>query len=308
MKKLRVAVIGCGRIGCGFDDNNFSKKALTHAGSYQKNQNTILNAFCDIDKLKLEKYGKKYNIDKLFKSTNEMFDNSELDLISICTRTNSHLKLVEKISKTNIKGIFLEKPISDNINDAKKIIKICKSKNIQLIIDHQRRFDPFFHELKKIIQIGKIGNIQLVNIFYGAGIANTGTHVFDLLRYLFGDAKYLKGHFSNNKSPNSLDPNIDVEIEFKQKIIVKMSAVNVSNYGILEMDILGMKGRIKINLTTNETSFYKISKKGLVYKQLEEIKIKFKASKYSPIMLGLQNLVDCVEKKEKPFFFKCFKY
>lgn len=300
MKKFQTAVIGCGRIGCGFDDNNSEKKILTHAGAYHKNRNVILKAFCDIDESKLKKYGKKYNINNLFKSSNKMFVNSKLDLVSICTLTNSHLKLIKEISETNVKGIFLEKPISDNLADAKKIIEICKSKNIQLIIDHQRRFDPFFHQIKKILQDGKIGNPQLVNIFYGAGIANTGTHVFDLLRYLFGEVKNVKGNFSKNKSTNSRDPNIDVEIEFMSKIVAKMNAVDVNNYGILEMDILCTKGRIKINLTNNEAVFYKISKKGLVYKQLEKFDMKFKRSKYSSIMLGLENLIECVKKNQKP--------
>ena len=49
MKKLKCAVIGCGRIGCGFDDNQ-SNLIKTHAGSYFKNSQTNLVALCDIDK------------------------------------------------------------------------------------------------------------------------------------------------------------------------------------------------------------------------------------------------------------------
>ena len=54
MKKLNCAVIGCGRIGCGFDDNH-SNLIKTHAGSYFKNSQTNLVALCDIDKKKNRK-------------------------------------------------------------------------------------------------------------------------------------------------------------------------------------------------------------------------------------------------------------
>lgn len=288
-------------MGCGFDDNNKMAKVLTHGGSYFKNPDTSLVAFCDIDVSKLKKYGKKYNVNNLFKSSREMFANIDLDLISICTLADTHLELVKQASRSGVKGIFLEKPISSNLKDAKKIIGICNSQNIQLSIDHQRRFDPFFHQIKKILNQNKIGKIQLVTVFYGAGIANTGTHVFDLLRFLFGDAKTVRGALSVNKSPNSADPNIDVELEFKNEIFVKLIALNVNNYGMLEMNIFGSIGRLVINLATNDVSFYKISQKNhLVYKQLEKSNIQLKKSKSSPIMLGLQDLVKCVKTGKSP--------
>ena len=53
MEKIRSAVIGCGRIGCGFDDID-NKTIRTHAGSYFKNNETELIALCDIDKQKLK--------------------------------------------------------------------------------------------------------------------------------------------------------------------------------------------------------------------------------------------------------------
>ena len=125
MKKLNCAVIGCGRIGCGFDDNH-SNVIKTHAGSYFKNSQTNLIALCDIDKKKLKKYAKKYNISKTYTTTNELFKNENLDCVSICTLVSTHLKIVEEAANSGVKGIFLEKPISDSINDAKKLLKYVK--------------------------------------------------------------------------------------------------------------------------------------------------------------------------------------
>jgi predicted dehydrogenase len=296
MKKFSAGVIGCGRIGCGFDDGK--RKKSTHAGAYNENKNINLEVLCDIDRKKLEKYGKKYGVKNLF----EKFDKSikNINIISICTVADTHLEIVREASKTDIKAIFLEKPISDNLKDAKRIIEICKSQQIHLLIDHQRRFDPFYQKIKGMIEQGIFGKIQLVTIVYGAGIANTGTHIFDLIRYFFGNVKTVDAKFSNNISHNVKDPNLDVELKLKDEIAVKIHALDVSHYGMLEMNIFGTKSRLTIDLAANKLKYYKVAKTGLVYKQLKKSKIHIKHSKQSSIMYGLENLLKCVTENQNP--------
>lgn len=297
---LRCAVIGCGRIGCGFDDNK-SKITRTHAGAYSKNNTTELVALCDIDKDKLQKYGKKFKVVGLYANSSEMFKREHLDCVSICTLPNSHLDLVKEAANYGIKGIFLEKPMSNSLSNAKKIIEICKKNKITLIIDHQRRFDPFYHSIKKIINQNKLGKIQLVNLYYGAGIANTCSHIFDVLRMFFGEVEIVSANFSENESGNKLDPNLDVVLRFKNGIIVRLNAVDVRNYGILEMDILGTTGRLKLNLATNALEYFKISQEDfLVYKNLVMSNINVKRSNQPAIILGVRNLVKCVQTKNEP--------
>ena len=297
MRKICCAVIGCGRIGCGFDDISDIKTTMTHAGSYYNNLNTDLVALCDIDKSKLKKYGKKYSISKLFDDPNDLFENVDLDCVSICTRADSHLDLVKIAAKHGIKGIFLEKPIGNSLQNSLKIIEICKKNNIKLLIDHQRRFDPFFLHLKNFIN-NKIGKIQMINVIYGAGIINTGTHVIDLLRYFFGEIDSVNASFSQNSSCNSTDPNIDGKIIFKNKVTCFLHALDLSHFGFLEMQIFATNSVLKINLTNNTVEYQSISKKpSLAYKTLEIKNQNFKKSKKSSISLGVENLIDAISNK-----------
>ena len=298
MKKLNCAVIGCGRIGCGFDDNH-SNLIKTHAGSYFKNSQTNLVALCDIDKKKLEKYAKKYKISKTYTSTSELFKNEKLDCVSICTLVSTHLKIVEEAANSGVKGIFLEKPISDSINDAKKIIEICKRNKIKLQINHQRRFHPIYLKIKKVLDEKKIGEIQFINVYYGAGIANTGSHMFDLLRMLFGEIKYVKSQYSKNKSQNKNDPNLDMTIEFFNSITCQINSLDYTNYAIFNMEIYGMKGVLKMDLIKNEGKLLKISNKSNVYKILEkEIIIAAKIFE-TPIQMGLRNIINSIKLDKK---------
>ncbi len=299
MNQLKCAVIGCGRIGCGFDDLK-SNKIRTHAKAYFNNKNTKLVALCDVDELKLKKYSKKYSVENTFTNVDEMFEKVELDCVSICTLSDSHLELVDLAIKSKIRGIFLEKPISNSLKNAKGIIKNCNQNQVILAVNHQRRFDPFYQKLSHFIH-SEIGKIQLVNIFYGGGIANTCSHVFDILRLFFGDVKSASGVYSKNKSLSSLDPNLDVNLEFKNGINVSLHALDLTKYGICEMDIFGLKGRIKLNLITNEIKYYKINhSKFQDYKNLKKVSLPFQESKYAfDISLGLQNLIDSIRYKKE---------
>ena len=80
MKKYQCAVIGCGRIGCSFDDKS-SGMIKTHASSYYKNSNSDLISLCDIDIKKLKKYSKKFLIDSTYSNYEQMFLEQKLDII-----------------------------------------------------------------------------------------------------------------------------------------------------------------------------------------------------------------------------------
>lgn len=301
MKKLNCAVIGCGRIGCGFDDN--SKKIRTHAGSYFHNTKTELIALCDIDKKKLKKYGKKYSILKLYTSSEELFKNEKLDCVSICTLVESHLQHVQIAAKNGVKVIFLEKPIARNLREAKEIIKICKSNNIILFVDHQRRFVPIYHDIKKIIENNTLGEIQLVDMIYGGGIANTGSHMFDLLRMFFGEVKIINAKVSDNISNNRKDPNLDISLRFKNNINCEIHAIKYNNFAIFKMNIIFNRGLIEIDLIKNRYKQFQISKINNSYNILKNKKIKSSVNSKTPIQLGLEEIIKIINSNKLKKFY-----
>lgn len=291
---LSSGIIGCGRIGCGFDDDISQNKKRTHASGYSICNETDLIAFSDVDTSKLKKYGQKFFVENLFKDYNQMFDNLDIDVVSICTLSDSHLELVKKAASSNVKGIFIEKPIADSLENAKKIIDICKENEIVLLVDHQRRFEPFYHEIKKIITSEKFGQIQSVYVYYGAGISNTGSHVFDLLRYFFGEITTVFSEKSKILSPNPLDPNFDITLKFNQNFYGYLHPLDLSNYGICEFDIFATGGRLKVDLLSNQADFFQVNSDSHDYKILSAEKLSADSSSKSGTILGIENLVSCI--------------
>ena len=294
--KFNCGIIGLGRIGCGFDDIPGKKSINSHAGAYNVHPQANLVALCDIDENKLKKYGIKYGINSLYVDAKKMFREESLDCVSICTLSDSHLSLIREASKYKIKGIFLEKPISISLKDAKSIIKICEKNKIKLQIDHQRRFSLFYQKIKKLMNDKKIGELQHCSIYYGSGVANTGSHIFDLINYFFGGIKWIEATQSKNISNNILDPNLDGKFECKNNLLCTIQSFDYNKFALLEFDIIGTKGRIRLNLIDSKAEFFVVSEKvGLAYKKLIKKSDIIKDNKES----GLENLFNSIQNKSQ---------
>ncbi len=293
-----AAVVGCGRSGCGFDDDPLRKMINTHAGAYKNNPKTRLVAFCDIDEGKLQKYGKKFSVTNLFTNIDDMLQAVKPDLVSICTLPQQHYDMVSKAAQFGVKGIFCEKPISTNIEDTKKMIEVCKKNNVVLMINHQRRFDPLMNEIKKTIENNILGYITHTTFYYTAGIYNTGTHVIDLLRFFFGDIEWISGEKSKVKSSDPDDPNLDGTIKFRNGTVASIKAFDVKDFLIFEQDIIGIKGRFRILESGMKIEYYKVSdsKYYTGYKELEKHELPFEFPQKREMWIeGVKHVTECVE-------------
>lgn len=298
-----AVVIGCGRAGCGFDDDPLRKMINTHAGAYSNNPKVKLVALCDVDKDKLQKYGKKYAITRLFTNIDDMLTTVKPDLVSVCTLPQQHYEIVRKVAESGVKGIFCEKPISTNLDDARKIIEVCKKNNVVLLLNHQRRFDPLMNEIKEIIGNGILGRIVYTTFYYTAGIYNTGTHMIDLLRFFFGDIEWIVGEKSSVISSNPNDPNIDGTIRFQNGPVASIKALDVKDFLIFEQDIIGTKGRLRILDSGNVIEYYTItdSKYYSGYKELQKQELPFEIPDKRELWInGAKHIIECIESKITP--------
>jgi predicted dehydrogenase len=167
-----------------------------------------------------------------------------------------------------------------------------------LQIDHQRRFDKFHQAIRDFIIGGKLGKIQQVSFYYTAGIANTGSHMFDLLRFFFGDVSWVIAFPSENKSPTESDPNFDGVIRFKNNVFCTIHACDVNNFSIFEMDIVGEKGRLIITHSGFDLDFYEVRDSDLFsgYKELYSGEPPVDVNLPRDFMInGVKHLVKCLE-------------
>ena len=194
-RKIRVAVIGIGQIAI-----------RAHIPAYLSNKNVDLVALVDIDSSKVEKAAKKFGVKKFFSSTDELFQKQDIDAVSICTPPNTHADIALKAFSHGA-HVLCEKPISADINDAKRMIEASKLEGRILMVGFNRRYWPNYQRAKKYILEGKLGHVYCAEYYslqpnpllkwtksqwyyephVGGALLDLGPHVFDMLNYIFGD-------------------------------------------------------------------------------------------------------------------------
>ncbi len=179
-KKYRVGVIGCGGMG------------RAHANWYNNSPRTELVALMDINPDMLNKLGDELSISERYTDRDDMFKNGDLDILVVATWQSVRAEVtVDAAEKTNVKGIFGEKPMAASTGEAQDMLDACDKKGIKLIVGHQRRFSAVNTEARKLIQEGAIGKPQTMLRRDGLGLLNRGTHEIDEMRYMLGDPEAL---------------------------------------------------------------------------------------------------------------------
>jgi len=294
----KVAVIGCGRIASSFDDDPKRKYVATHIGAYRRNEKTKVIALCDKEHKKLDACQKKWGISRGYTDYKKLLKNEDIDILSICTLADTHCRIIkEALANKSIQGIFCEKPISESSKGVKEIVQSCKRRKIILQIDHQRRFDPLHIKLRDMIRSKKYGDVQQANFYYTAGIHNTGTHMFDLLRFLFGDVAWVKAFLSKNPSYKSNDPNIDGILKFKNGLMATFQACDVKKYLMFELDCFLDDARFILKDSGFSLDFYqaKKSRNFSGYRELNKVKNPIKTHYQRNFMVNaVEHLVKCI--------------
>ena len=157
----KAVVVGCGRIGCGFDDS-IRVPISTHVGSYLQEKEIDLVSVVDTDIAKADacvaRYGPRLPSDDLVQTLVK----EKIDIVSICTPADTHLAVVETCIEHKVRAILCEKPIATTLEDAQKIILSCLHNNVALFIGHQRRFSPLHRTVSMWVRNGGLGEIAIV--------------------------------------------------------------------------------------------------------------------------------------------------
>ena len=238
----RAAIIGCGRVGGTFDDDPLRTRIWTHAGAYLAHPRTELVAAADRNPEVLAAFGSRWGVPTLYRDARDLLVHEAVDILSICTWSDSHLEIALLGAETGVKAIWCEKPIARSLAEADRMLEGCR--NLVLAVNHVRRWDTCYSRVKELLQQGAIGRVQGVICAYSGGISDMGTHLFDTLMYLVGAAEVVWAHPS--AAGLSPDPNLSGDIVFPDDLLAHVVGWDSQAYEIFEIDILGTDGRLRI--------------------------------------------------------------
>lgn len=223
--KVKVAVVGTGKIA-----------ETAHIPAYLSSKIVDLVALVDVDSKKAKKTARKFGIEKVFPSVEELFEKETIDAISLCTPPNTHAEIALKAFDSGI-HVLCEKPLSTSIEDGKMMVEASRRKERILMVGFNRRFWPNYTRAKKYISGGKLGHIYLAADHYvqsdplvrwgkspwfhvpgvGGALLDLSPHVFDMLNYIFGDFPVAVSARSLTYLDSSVEECVVCVLEYPQK-------------------------------------------------------------------------------------------
>ena len=161
MKKLTIALIGCGARG-----KCYTQYALDNPDKFQ------VVALADPVVEKRNYFKKLHNVsdDMCFDSYEDLLKQPKLaDVALICTQDHLHVEPAIMACEKKY-DILLEKPVAPTPEGCVKIANVAKENGVRMIVCHVLRYTPFYRIVKNAIDEGKVGDI--VNIIHTEEVGN----------------------------------------------------------------------------------------------------------------------------------------
>ncbi len=296
--EYNAAIIGCGNIGALFDRPTQKKNILTHAHAYLLEPRTQLCAMVDADAKKAQDAAKTWG-GIPYSDAREMLENENPEIISICVPDELHKEILDLCCKYHPKAVFCEKPLTLDMKSAEDIIKKYNDAGIHLAVNFSRRWDPTVQQLKKEFEIMSFGKILNVSGIYTKGILHNGSHMINLLEYLFGSITRAVP-LACRVDWKEKDPTIDAFIMFSNGVKAHLSGADSRNYGIFEVDILCEKARFCFNKTGLQIIKYNLIKNPVYsgYMELAETS-REKTGLNNALLYAVSNIIDTLEGKSR---------
>jgi predicted dehydrogenase len=243
----RAALIGCGKIGSEFAESPGLAEAgiCTHAQAYASCEATRLVAVCDSDPAKLERCGERWNIAARYRDADRLLAEQRPEIISVCTPDPTHYELVRAgLRVDGVRAVLAEKPLALEIEQARELVKLAAERGVILAVNYLRRYAESIIRLRDLIRADALGSVQLVSGLYTKGTLHSGTHWFDLARFLVGEVNRVKGRNRLNEAGN--DPTLDVHLEFDSGTVGALFGCSEDDFSVFEMDLIGTRGRVRL--------------------------------------------------------------
>lgn len=188
--KVKVGIIGAGYIGG------------VHAGILARDERVQLAAIYDVDHDRAEKLARTTDA-QIAASSSEVIE--RCDAVYITAPNTQHVSLALAALDAG-KHVFCEKPLAINISDAESVFAKANGSKSLFQIGHNRRFAPVYATLKKLLTEKhvahsahvKMNRGELLNPVWtgdpsvtGGFLYETPIHMFDMMRFLFGEVESL---------------------------------------------------------------------------------------------------------------------
>lgn len=199
MKKQRFAVFGCGF---------WSKFQI---GAWSEIEGVELVALYNRTLSKARTLAEYFHVPAVYDDPEELLRQEKPDFVEIITDVDTHAYFTELAVQYGVKHIICQKPMAPSFETARHMVELCGKAGTRLYIHENYRWQAPIRRFRQLMDSGVIGRPFKARVSFLSGfpvfdnqpflaeldkfiLTDMGSHILDVTRYLFGEAKTLWCH------------------------------------------------------------------------------------------------------------------
>ncbi|MFP4383833.1 MAG: Gfo/Idh/MocA family protein [Spirochaetia bacterium] len=235
MNKIRMAIIGCG----GY--------AGAHARRLKEREDVVIAALCSRHEESIEDLISRRLTDypvpiQKYTSTAEMYKNTDLDGVVICTPHNLHFPQAAEAIDRGCHAL-IEKPMVTSVKEARELKRISREHgSLKIGVCYNTAYAPGLDPVRSALKDGRYGKLELITAYLaqnwktltagswrqdpevsgGGQIVDSGAHLAHSILSLAGaDPEEVFAYSANNGG--DVDVNSVISIRFKNGVFASVT-------------------------------------------------------------------------------------
>lgn len=255
-RKIRLAIVGCGRIAQRHID-----AARHHA------EHIELVAVCDTDAGARARVAQATG-SEAYRELSDVLNHSDADVIALCTPSGLHPTEAIRCAEAG-RHVITEKPMATHWQDGKRMVAAFDGADRRLFVVKQNRHNPTLELLRRTVHKGRFGRLYLVqvNVFWtrpqdyydssswrgtwefdGGALMNQASHYVDLLDWLVGPVKSVQAMTGTLARRIEVEDTAVMNLEWRSGALGTMAVTMLTYPKNLEgsITLLGEKGTARL--------------------------------------------------------------
>ena len=310
-KKIKIAVVGCGRI------------SAKHFDAISKYSDSLeLVSICDVNQKVVDQHSSKFRV-KGYISMLEMLDSENIDIVTICTPSGIHPDQAILAADHGV-HVITEKPMATRWSDGLRMVRACDNAGVRLFVVKQNRNNSTLKLLKRAISEKRFGKIYMVNLnvfwtrpqeYYdsakwrgtweldGGAFMNQASHYVDLIEWLIGPVDSVQAMTATQARDIEVEDTGVMNIRWRSGALGSMNVTMLTYPKNYEgsITVIGEKGTVRIGgVAVNEIKQWEFNDKRDYDDQVKSASYKTTSVYGFGHTLYYQNVIDVLKKKKAP--------
>ncbi len=305
-------MIKIGLIGFGYWGPNLAR-------NFNVNPDLELVAICDFSTDRREAACRFYPQVRLSDNIDDLYSDTQIDVIAIATPVTFHYELAKRALMSG-RHVWIEKPMTEKIEQAQELIDLAQQKNKVIFVDHTFVYTGAVRKIKELIKQGELGDM----VYYDSTRVNLGLfqqdvnviwdlapHDISIMGYLIPFKKYEVSangcfYYGNGLCPKSL-----LTIYMENNTVAQINVSWVSPVKIRQTFIGGTMKMVLYD-ENQPSEKIKVYDKGVeldfTKEELYHLKVQYRVGDmYAPkiedheaLSLATSHFVDCISSNKIP--------